>query len=367
MLPEPPLPLPPHGTEVLLEVNALEADPGSCPSTSAASVTPNSQPSPFEDPAAQRAQLPSKRCAILVTPKNSFGVFRLYDEGSIPSADDPEDQSGADPLTTPGLEVCASQPLPSFVNPFHPYPNESSWRIGDWYWNEGAQKSKQGLKKLTEIITSDSFRPEDLYHTNWVAIDRQLGSLEAVHDSSQGALTVADSEEWQAEDGGWMRRTITISVPFPQHFLHPGPRNYSISNFYRRSLLSIIRETLSDPARCRSFRFEPYSLRWRRSGEVDVGIYGELFSSQAFIAAHRDLQGAQLDSISCTLPRRIVALMFWSDATQLTVFGDAKLWPLYVFFGNESKYQRCIPTANLCSHVAYFQTVCNPCFAAVHI
>lgn len=368
VLPEPPLPLPPHGAEVLLEVNALEADPGSCPSTSAAFVTMNSQSSSLEVPVAQPAQLPLKQCGIVVTPKNSFGMFRLYDEGSIPSADDPEDQSGAGPITTPEHEACASQPLPSFVNAFYPYPNESSWQIGDWYWNDGAQKSKQSLKKLTEIITSDSFRPEDLYRTNWVAIDRQLGSLEAVPDSSQGAPMVTDSEEWQASDGGWMRRTITISVPFPRRFLHPGPRNYTISNFYRRSLLSIIRETLSDPTRCRSFRFEPYSLRWRHSGEVDdVGIYDELYSSQAFIAAHRDLQGAQLDSISCTLPRRIVALMFWSDATQLTVFRDTKLWPLYVYFGNESKYQRCVPTANLCSHAAYFQTVCNPCFAVVHI
>ena len=50
--------------------------------------------------------------------------------------------------------------------------------------------------------------------------------------------------------------------------------------------------------------------------------------------------------------------MFWSDATQLTAFSDAKLWPLYIYFGNESKYQRCAPTANLCSHAAYFQTVC---------
>ena len=50
-------------------------------------------------------------------------------------------------------------------------------------------------------------------------------------------------------------------------------------------------------------------------------------------------------------------MMFWSDATQLTAFGDAKLWPLYVYFGNESKYQRCTPTANLCSHAAYFQAV----------
>jgi len=59
----------------------------------------------------------------------------------------------------------------------------------------------------------------------------------------------------------------------------------------------------------------------------------------------------------CTLPHHIVALMFWSDATQLTSFGDAKLWPLYVFFGNQTKYRRGQPSAKLCSHVAYFQMV----------
>ena len=50
--------------------------------------------------------------------------------------------------------------------------------------------------------------------------------------------------------------------------------------------------------------------------------------------------------------------MFWSDATQLTAFEDAKLWPLYVYFRNELKYQCCTLTANLCVHAAYFQTVC---------
>jgi len=49
--------------------------------------------------------------------------------------------------------------------------------------------------------------------------------------------------------------------------------------------------------------------------------------------------------------------MLWSDATQLTAFGTAKLWPLYIYMGNESKYMRCQPLANLCSHAAYFHTV----------
>jgi len=48
--------------------------------------------------------------------------------------------------------------------------------------------------------------------------------------------------------------------------------------------------------------------------------------------------------------------MFWSDATHLTAFGNTKLWPLYMFFGNESKYRRCKPSHHLCEHIAYFQT-----------
>ncbi|KJA18100.1 hypothetical protein HYPSUDRAFT_145489 [Hypholoma sublateritium FD-334 SS-4] len=47
--------------------------------------------------------------------------------------------------------------------------------------------------------------------------------------------------------------------------------------------------------------------------------------------------------------------MFGSDATHLTSFGSAALWPCYMYFGNESKYRRCKPTCNLCNHIAYFQ------------
>ena len=97
-----------------------------------------------------------------------------------------------------------SQQLPSTMNPFHPYPNETSWRLGDWYWNQGAQKSKDSFKKLVEIITSTDFCPEDLYRTNWAAIDCQLGNLGTIHDPSQASTTANDSEEFQAEDGGWM-------------------------------------------------------------------------------------------------------------------------------------------------------------------
>ena len=250
ILPEPPLPLPPQDAEVLLQVDTLETNLGP-PSSTTTSMPLGSQLSSQADP--QSAWLPSARCGVLATQKNSFGLFHLYDGDSLPISNDPEDQSGDCQPTTYRCE----ETLPTSLNPFHPYPNESSWCIGDWYWNEGTQKSKQSFKSLVGIITSADFQSEDLHHTNWVAIDCQLGSLGPILEPPQ---ITSNTEEWQAEDGGWMRRSITISVPFPQHFLHPGPKNYTISNFYHWSLLSIIRETLSDPACCRSFHFKPYSL-----------------------------------------------------------------------------------------------------------
>ena len=139
MLPEPPLPLPPQGIEVL-QVGAQHANSSSCPSTTAAFVTLGSQSSAQAEPTTQSARISLNRYAVLTTQKNSFGLFRVYDKGSIPSANDPEDQSGADPPpNTRRIETPVSQAFPNSLNPFHPYLNESSWRIGDWYWNQGAQ------------------------------------------------------------------------------------------------------------------------------------------------------------------------------------------------------------------------------------
>jgi len=49
--------------------------------------------------------------------------------------------------------------------------------------------------------------------------------------------------------------------------------------------------------------------------------------------------------------------MFASDGTQLTAFSNAKLWPLYLGIGNESKYRRTKPSCRAFEHIAYFETV----------
>lgn len=84
-----------------------------------------------------------------------------------------------------------------------------------------------------------------------------------------------------------------------------------------------------------------------------IRVQGELYSLPLFLDAHQDLQDSPGEP-SCTLPWVEVTLMFSSDLTHLTAFGDVKLWPLYLFFGNNSKYLHCKPMSHLCKHVAYF-------------
>ncbi|KAF8834538.1 hypothetical protein BDN67DRAFT_992644 [Paxillus ammoniavirescens] len=90
----------------------------------------------------------------------------------------------------------------------------------------------------------------------------------------------------------------------------------------------------------------------------DVRVYGKLYISEAFIKAQDQLLASPREP-GCDLPHCIAALMFWLDAMQLTSFGNAKIWPLYLYFGNQSKYMCCQPSSKLCSYVTYFQSLPN--------
>lgn len=102
---------------------------------------------------------------------------------------------------------------------------------------------------------------------------------------------------------------------------------------------------------------EPYKLLWQPSEDhPKVRLHGELYTSDAFLEEHQALQDSPGES-GCDLPRVVVGCMLYSDQTHLTAFGDNHLWPAYLHLGNDTKYDRCKPSCNLCSHVAYFETV----------
>jgi hypothetical protein len=230
---------------------------------------------------------------------------------------------------------------------FNPYPNKNSFLLGDWYWNHGVQKSKESFHTLLSIVGDPDFNPQDVRETKWSAIDKELAS----NDFDD------DPRNWEDEDAGWKQTSIAIDIPFHRRMQNPGVQQRVLFDLYHRSIVSVIKEKLANPKDDEKFHYEPYEYLWKPTEDSDeVRVYGELYTSAAFHDAHRDLQ-ASAGEPDCNLPRVVVALMFASDATHLTTFGNAKLWPCYLYFGNESKYRRCRPSSKLCNHIAYFQKV----------
>lgn len=119
-----------------------------------------------------------------------------------------------------------------------------------------------------------------------------------------------------------------------------------------------MQDKIGDANASAHFHYEPYELIWRPNDDREgIRVHGELYTSSAFIDAHRSLQESPREP-ECDYERVVFAFMFFSDLTHLTNFGNAKLWPLYAFVGNESKYRRGKPTCNSCEHVGYFESVC---------
>ncbi|KIJ48074.1 hypothetical protein M422DRAFT_248240 [Sphaerobolus stellatus SS14] len=57
----------------------------------------------------------------------------------------------------------------------YPYPNLSSWRVGNWFWTQGETKAKAGLKSLVDnVILAEELDREELRNVSWDAIDEKL-------------------------------------------------------------------------------------------------------------------------------------------------------------------------------------------------
>ena len=283
---------------------------------------------------------------------NSFGLSRRYYGDRFPTHD-PEDAMTLQHLTlTPSVvdgRDSAGHPAESRDSSFfYPYPNRSSFLLGDWYWNGRTQKSKESFRELMKIVGAPEFRPEDVNTTRWDFINAQLRA---------GAEETGPSQPF--EGAGWTKTAVTIKVPFHKRTVKPGVYDYHAGDMHHRTLISVIREKLANQQHDELFHYQPYNLLWQRDGSPAlINVHGELYTSEAFLQAHKDLQQSPPEP-GCDLECVVIALMFWSDATQLTTFGNAKLWPCYMYFGNESKYRRCKPSCCLCSHIAYFNHVCT--------
>lgn len=231
---------------------------------------------------------------------------------------------------------------------YGPFKTRTAFMLAEWYWNS-TRKSFIDFQKLLSIFKGPDFSLDDAINVNWRAAFQALGA-------NKGDL-VEDDSTWISDDG-WLTTTISIDIPFHKQMKEPGNHTFTVGEFRHRSIVSVIKEKLSSRIDSRQFHYQPYQAIWNRTQDSDgMELYGELYTSRAFREENERVQCQRSTHLNDGLERVVVALMFWSDSTQLTSFGGASLWPCYLFFGNESKYRRGKPSEKLGHQIAYFLKV----------
>ena len=123
-----------------------------------------------------------------------------------------------------------------------------------------------------------------------------------------------------------------------------------------RSLTQTMLESIQDRSKSMDFHWYGHKEVWQppyRDASPEQ-VWGELYTSDAFLSAERHLIDTHRDS---SQPCVIAAFIIWSDSTHLAQFGQAKAWPIYAYFGNQSKYTRCKPTTRSAQVVGYVPPV----------
>lgn len=152
------------------------------------------------------------------------------------------------------------------------------------------------------------------------------------------------------------RKSLLRSMSPFQRKIDTPPRKFKVPGLHHRSIVQVIKATWG-AITSKSFHLTPFKRIHVDPKGIRTRIYDEVYTSEAFEVAHDQLQKKPSEA-GCTLEKVIAGLMFWSDSTHLANFGTAKVWPLYMYFANLSKYTRAKPNSGACHHMAYIPSVC---------
>lgn len=302
---------------------------------------------------------------------NLFRLSKYYD-GQPPPENDPDiairsidlydsthhqDDEETDPLNGEGSDTDVGRlgtTNPDDADLMAPFPNVSSFELGEWFYGQGSQKSLKDFKSLIKILTSPAFSLDDIKKTKWTGVFQDLGKNKEDLDPKKS--------QW-VDDSGWKTSEVRIDVPV--HSRMPqgkGVETHTVGTLHHRSVVAIVEEKIRNADESLFFHLDGHELRWKpdeEDGSPEFRVLSELYNSEAFLEAQRLVRSSPPTEAlkDCTLPRVVVGLSFWSDATHLSTFSSSKLWPLYMVFGNDSKYRRGKGAAEACYHVAYFDSV----------
>lgn len=302
-----------------------------------------------------------------LTLPNIFGIWRKYWDGA-PSYDpestfeDLVNSSSRTPQNHDGSGSSSTVP-PSTTS----YSSYTAGLLMDWLNNGKPLKSNSELDDLVNNFMLDpDFDLNELRGKNFSARQENLRAEKA---AAAAALANAANPAFQAHlDANFKETAVDIEVPSGSKD-HPSWK-FSVPGLQYRPLLGVIQEALIGPLGSK-MHLTPYALfhtpptnSQSSERQKPTRLRQDLIDSDVFLDEHKRINRRRHKPLpkdpECKLERIIVSLMTWSDATQLANFGTAKLWPIYLMFGNLSKYVRSQPSSGACEHIAYIPSVGSP-------
>jgi hypothetical protein len=212
----------------------------------------------------------------------------------------------------------------------------------------------QSVQKTTEIAHILGSLGSDLNPLDLVNFDARLENKKL-----DTYLTSASDGVLQREDG-WIASSVRIRLPLDKKkMLETEAAQFEVGGIYHRDIIDIISSVYGSDV-VRTFNHVPFKQFWRQSEDAPPErLYGEIYNSDAMLDVDNDIcncgfPGSDSDSLEAIS----VPILLYSDSTHLANFGSASSWPVYLFFGAQSKYVRGSPTASACHHIAYMPEVC---------
>jgi hypothetical protein len=300
-----------------------------------------------------RQALPRLQHVPFRTEPNVFGLYRVYTSTPVSIPD-------AGTIGAPVLPAVPLHPKPrrprSVSEIIAPCPNISSFYVQHNHWLGGSKSRASRNQFQRNVLQRPDFDTRDVAWVDLDALDLELSSSAKTRNP-----LCPDSE-------GWTSVPLRVQVPPIYQTLAMASRNgtpppafLAVSGLRARKLTDIMRQRFSSNNRT-TFHYEPFESYWIPPGSSTghaLRTSDEMYSSPAMVDAHKEVQRLNIRDSECTLPRCVAGFMFASDAIQFGNFCNAKGWPIFAYFGNESKYERCKPFSSACHHLAHIPSVIN--------
>ena len=320
-------------------------------------------PSSSPDEPSSRSHSPRPSLVPFTTEPDKFGLYCVYANEPTYTPQDTLESACDAPgfFEHPTIDIALRQAIlgvpgaldlsPNDI--FAPFTNPTSGILMAWQYSGTNQKSAAELDRLARLQTHPLYNSQ---HLKTFSHAREAKRLDQFLNSKSNPFH---------SEYGWRQSSVKIQLPKEQATLTSESEapQMTIDGVWHRDLTDVITNVFESDASL-LFNMTPFRQRWKVDEEKDIDVFSEAYSSSQMLHAYEGINALPREP-GDDMEHVIASLMIWSDATHMTNFGNASMWPFYLYFGNQSKYAQGKPTAAACHHLAYIPKVSNHFHALV--